>query len=235
MEILNEQLHQDHEFGRTVNVTKIMNSWTHQPSYPIVRCSLAGNGRIRLSQMPFPLLRSNSSQVNLPCGGSPSPWRMADGQISTKKGHIWECGSRPNVWLWRFFISLRCWTETDQQKTKNRTLGFSSTANSPATVECCTTKPIDDWSPISWCSITPSSRKWLGVSWLTTLSHWPLPDIWTTKWLLNSSSIWLWSTTSSSGLPVYSTLNWSRNGRDTTNRFIICSKVRELTFTIQRS
>jgi hypothetical protein len=45
-----------------VNVTKIMNSWTHQLSDTIVRCSLAGKGRIRLSQMPFPLLQVAGAQ-----------------------------------------------------------------------------------------------------------------------------------------------------------------------------
>ncbi|XP_046636046.1 thyrotropin-releasing hormone-degrading ectoenzyme-like [Daphnia pulicaria] len=92
MEILNEQLHQDREFGRTMNVTKIMNSWTHQPSYPIVRCSLAGNGRIRLSQMPFPLLRSNSSQVN-------ALWWIPIAMTDGRRPDFTREGTYPRVWL----------------------------------------------------------------------------------------------------------------------------------------
>jgi aminopeptidase N len=92
MEILNEQLHQDREFGRTMNVTKIMNSWTHQPSYPIVRCSLAGNGRIRLSQMPFPLLRSNSLQVN-------ALWWIPIAMTDGRRPDFTREGTYPRVWL----------------------------------------------------------------------------------------------------------------------------------------
>lgn len=92
MEILNEILHQNREFGRTMNVTKIMNSWTHQPSYPIVRCSRTSNGRVTLSQMPFPLLCSNSSQEN-------ALWWIPIAITDGKQPDFSHQGTYPRVWL----------------------------------------------------------------------------------------------------------------------------------------
>lgn len=92
MEILNEQLHQNREFGRTMNVTEIMNSWTHQPSYPIVRCSLGSNGRITLSQMPFPLLKSNSSQEK-------ALWWIPVAMTDGRRPDFTRGGTYPRVWL----------------------------------------------------------------------------------------------------------------------------------------
>ena len=55
--MLNERLDLE-GIGQQFNVTTIMNSWTRQSSYPIVRCTRIANGRIRLSQMPHPGLGS---------------------------------------------------------------------------------------------------------------------------------------------------------------------------------
>jgi aminopeptidase N len=94
MEILNEIIHQDREFGRTMNVTKIMNSWTHQPSYPIVRCSRSSiNGRIQLSQMPFPLLKSNSSQEKN------ALWWIPIAMTDGKQPDFSREGTYPRIWL----------------------------------------------------------------------------------------------------------------------------------------
>ncbi len=54
--ILNEEMNRYHDFriGNEFSVTKVMESWTNQPSYPIVRCCRSGNW-IRLTQKPFPI------------------------------------------------------------------------------------------------------------------------------------------------------------------------------------
>lgn len=94
MEILNEKVHHDREFGRTMNVTKIMDSWTGQPSYPIVRCSLTGGGRIRLSQAPFPMSYNYSSNgIDTPLWWI--PLAMTDGQ----RPDFSKGGTYPRVWL----------------------------------------------------------------------------------------------------------------------------------------
>ena len=89
MEILNERLDLK-GMGRQFNVTTIMNSWTRQPSYPIVRCTRIANGRIRLSQMPHPgLLDGNHAQLWW------IPLAMTDG----KQPDFSPDGMFPRVWL----------------------------------------------------------------------------------------------------------------------------------------
>ena len=89
MEILNERLDLK-GMGRQFNVTTIMNSWTRQPSYPIVRCTRIANGRIRLSQMPHPgLLDGNQAQLWW------IPLAMTDG----KQPDFSPDGMFPRVWL----------------------------------------------------------------------------------------------------------------------------------------
>lgn len=94
MEILDEELHQDREFGRTMNVTKIMNSWTGQPSYPIVRCSKTGDGRIRLSQEPFPMSYNYSSH-----GKDTRLWWIPLAMTDAKRPDFSHGGTYPRIWL----------------------------------------------------------------------------------------------------------------------------------------
>ena len=89
MEILNERLDLK-GIGQQLNVTTIMNSWTRQPSYPIVRCTRIANGQIRLSQMPHPgLLDGNHNQLWW------IPLAMTDG----KQPDFSPEGMFPRVWL----------------------------------------------------------------------------------------------------------------------------------------
>ncbi|XP_046438917.1 aminopeptidase N-like [Daphnia pulex] len=64
MEILNEQLHQDHEFGRTVNVTKIMNSWTHQPNAVSVTPKQFITGQFALWWIPIAMTDGRRPDFN---------------------------------------------------------------------------------------------------------------------------------------------------------------------------
>ena len=92
MEILNEKIHRNREIGRSMNVTTIINSWTSQPSYPIVRCTRVGNNRIRLSQTPHPgQLPSNENSTQL--------WWIPLAMTDARRPNFSPEGTVPRVWL----------------------------------------------------------------------------------------------------------------------------------------
>jgi hypothetical protein len=94
MEILNEEIHQNRDFGRGMNITKIMNSWTTQQSYPIVRCSRISNGRIRLSQLPHPVQRNITSDEN-----ANHLWWIPISMTDANRPDFSLEGMYPRVWL----------------------------------------------------------------------------------------------------------------------------------------
>ena len=95
MEILNEEVHRNREFGLGMNVTKIMNSWTTQDSYPIVRCSRTGNGRrIRLSQLPHPVHRNITSDEH-----ANRLWWIPISMTDARRPDFSQEGVYPRVWL----------------------------------------------------------------------------------------------------------------------------------------
>ena len=96
MEILDEEVHRNHEFGRSMNVTTIMNSWTGQPSYPIVRCARVGKGRIRLSQMPH----SGHKEQELPANENATQlWWIPLAMTDARRPDFSPEGRVPRVWL----------------------------------------------------------------------------------------------------------------------------------------
>lgn len=94
MEILNEEIHQNREFGRGMNVTKIMNSWTTQDSFPIVRCFRTSNGRIKLSQLPHPVQRNITSDENVN-----HLWWIPISMTDANRPDFSLEGMYPRVWL----------------------------------------------------------------------------------------------------------------------------------------
>lgn len=93
MEILNEVIHRNREIGRSMNVTAIMDSWTSQPSYPIVRCTRTSNGRIQLSQMPHP------GQLSFTSGNATQLWWIPLAMTDARRPDFSPEGRFPRVWL----------------------------------------------------------------------------------------------------------------------------------------
>ena len=96
MEILDEEVHRNHEFGRSMNVTTIMNSWTGQPSYPIVRCARVGKGRIRLSQMPHSGLKEQELPAN---ENATQLWWIPLAMTDARRPDFSPEGTVPRAWL----------------------------------------------------------------------------------------------------------------------------------------
>ncbi len=94
MEILNERLDRNKEIGHSMNVTTIADSWTRQPSYPIVRCTRMTNGRIRLSQMPHPGLLEISPEENVT-----QLWWIPLALTDARQPDFSPEGTSPSVWL----------------------------------------------------------------------------------------------------------------------------------------
>ena len=92
MEILNEEIGRNHEFGWSMNVTTIMDSWTSKILHPIVRCTRAGKGRIRLTQMPYPRqLTANENATKL--------WWIPLAITDARRPDFSPEGRTPRVWL----------------------------------------------------------------------------------------------------------------------------------------
>jgi aminopeptidase N len=95
MEILDEEVHRNREFGRGMNVTKIMNSWTTQDAYPIVRCTRMSDGRrIRLSQLPHPVLRNITTDEH-----ANRLWWIPISMTDASRPDFSQQGNYPRVWL----------------------------------------------------------------------------------------------------------------------------------------
>ena len=61
--IYDDLVHRDRNIGRQFSVTSIMESWTYQPSYPVVKCIRTNINRVLLSQIPFPGKYKNDSAL----------------------------------------------------------------------------------------------------------------------------------------------------------------------------
>lgn len=95
MEILNDHVHQNREIGRQMNITTIMDSWTSQPSYPIIHCSRLENGRIRLSQSSYAQTSSSNPETSFTNVTWWIPISITDG----RRADFSTEGISPRVWL----------------------------------------------------------------------------------------------------------------------------------------
>lgn len=94
MEIVNEKVHQFRNIGQQMNVTTIMDSWTKQPSYPIVSCTRLSNGRIKLSQMSHAQIDpgNNATEKNY-------TWWIPIAMTDARRPNFSPEGAYPRVWL----------------------------------------------------------------------------------------------------------------------------------------
>ena len=98
MEILDEKAHQNNDLGRGMNITAIMESWTTQPSFPIIWCTRSGvGGRIKLSQTPFAsIVLSLTVQTNVTSGNG---WWIPISMTDARRPDFSPTGSTPRLWL----------------------------------------------------------------------------------------------------------------------------------------
>ena len=99
MEILDEKIHQNHDIGRGMNITAIMESWTTQPGFPIISCTRSGvGGRIKLSQTPFPSIDSSLAVQTNETSRNTS-WWIPISITDARRPDFSPTGSTPRLWL----------------------------------------------------------------------------------------------------------------------------------------
>ena len=98
--VLDEELHRSHDRrnGRQMSVHTIMNTWTRQGYFPIIRCEWVdvSTRRIRVSQRPYPAKEGNSSAlwwVPIPLTDS----SRADFSPSALIARLWLSPQRPSL------------------------------------------------------------------------------------------------------------------------------------------
>ena len=87
--LYDDLVHKDRNIGRQFSVTAVMNSWTLQPSFPVVSCMRTAINKVYLSQMPFPGKYKIDSTL----------WYVPLALTNSQQPDFTPVGTFPRIWL----------------------------------------------------------------------------------------------------------------------------------------